>query len=352
MYEARPVKRRSRVIHDFPYAAKHRRCPHAAIINVTKSGHCVFDCKYCYAKSYPWSKQSRFVEVYENTSALLDAELNAIQICPPLYFCAVTDPFQPIDLVCDTSLEAMAVAVKHGVHFTIITKSNLVLKILDTDWRDYKKFRVSFTCESINRNKLRAISNAPDISLRLKAVEKLIGAGIDVSVRVDPLISGLSDDHDELAELLEALSSMGVARITVSTGAFRPRAFTQLLEGISEGGFSESAALIKSRYLLHSGKYTLRLKRRLRLYRDLQLLCGRYGVMLSLCMEPIDLSPCNLTRCTTLGKLAVKDRGHFVPVCDSDCVSNCPNRKNPPCHSKKLLTEYPYRWSTIAQAYR
>ena len=352
MYKAIPIKRRSRVIHDFPYAAIHRRCPHAAIINVTKSGHCVFDCRYCYAKSYPWSKQTRFIEVYENTSALLDAELNAIQICPPLYFCAVTDPFQPIDLVCDTSLDAMTVAVKHDVNFTIITKSNLVLKVLEMDWTDYKKFRVSFTCESINRNKLRAMSNAPDISLRLTAVEKLISAGVDVAVRVDPLISGLTDEHDEVAELLEASSSMGVSRITVSTGTFHPRAFKKLLEGISEGGFSESVALVKSRYVLYNGKYVLNLKHRLQLYRDLQSLCGRYGVMLSLCMEQLDLLPPDLTRCTTLGKLAVKDRGHFVSVCDSDCISSCPNRENPPCSSKKLLTEYPYKWSTLASASR
>ncbi|MGZ4901578.1 MAG: radical SAM protein [Halobacteriota archaeon] len=349
MYRAIAVERKSRVMHDFPYNATQRRCPHAAIVNVTKSGHCVFDCKYCYAKGYPWSTHTDAVEVYENTAALLDAELSAIRVCPPLYFCAVTDPFQPISLVHDTALAVMDVAAKHGVDFTITTKSDLVLKVLDRPWANYDRFRVSVTCESISSKKIKAISSAQAPSTRLKAVGTLIDAGIDVAVRVDPLISGFTDNYDELAQLLETLSSMGTQRITVSTGAFSPATLVKLCAGILDGGFRESAAAVKQRYVLDNGKYVLNGKDRLRLYQDLWSLCRRFSIALSFCMEKLDLIPLELTRCGTLGKLTVKEHGVFTPVCNGDCISACPNESNPPCSNRKMLTEYPYKWGTIVR---
>ncbi len=349
MYRAVAIERKSKVIHDFPYNATQRRCPHAGIVNLTKSGHCVFDCKYCYAKGYPWATHSNVIEVYENTAALLDAELNAIRVCPPLYFCAVTDPFQPIGLVYNAALAAMEVAVKHGVDFTIITKSDLVLKVLDRGWADYDRFRVSVTCESISSEKVKAISNAQAPSKRLSAISTLTEAGIDVAVRVDPLISGFTDNRDELAHLLETLNSIGTQRITVSTGTFRPTTFAKLLSGILEGGFRESAALVKHRYVLDNGKYVLKVKDRLRLYENLWSLCKRYNMSLSCCMETPDRIPLELARCSTLGKLSVKNKGVFTPVCNADCIGGCPNRGNPPCSNRKMLTEYPYKWGMLAR---
>lgn len=349
MYRAIAVERKSRVIHDFPYNVTQRRCPHAAIVNITKSGHCIFECKYCYAKGYPWSTHTGVVEVYENTAALLDAELSAIRVCPPLYFCAVTDPFQPVSLVYNTALAAMDVAANHGVYFTIITKSDLVLKVLEQTWANYDRFRVSVTCESISSKKVKAISSAQQPAKRLKAVGTLMDAGIDAAVRVDPVISGFTDSRDELTQLFETLSSIGVQRITVSTGAFSPATFVKLLAGISDGGFRESAAAVKQKYVLDNGKYVLNVRDRLRLYQDLWSLCRHFGVALSLCMETLDSIPPELTHCSTLGKLTVKEEGVFTPVCNADCISACPNESNPPCSNRRMLTEYPYKWGTIGR---
>jgi DNA repair photolyase len=348
MYRTIAVERRGRVIHDFPYGISQRQCPHAGIVNITKSGHCVFNCTYCYARSYPWSGHARIIEVYDNTPELLDVELSAIRTCPPLYFCAVTDPFQPLDLVWKTSLNAMGIAASHGVYFTIVTKSDFVLKVLETRWADYERFRISFTCESLNRKKLGAISDAPDVSRRLMAMERLVSANIDVSVRVDPIIAGLTDDRDELDELLQTLHSIGISHITASTGSFNSRAFRRLLVGIEKGEYAESAALVRSRYVFDGKKFTLNLKDRLRLYADLASLCDRYGLGLSLCQEKSDILPGGVNRCRTLGKLAVRDRlGHFIPVCGSDCLNACPITGDPPCNNEKLRAEYPFKWGTL-----
>jgi DNA repair photolyase len=348
MTKAVAVDRRTRIIHDFPYHAGRRTCPHAAIVNITKSGHCFFDCVYCYAKSYPWSYSGNAIEVYQNTPELLDAELSGIRTCPPLYFCAVTDPFQPLDLVFDTALRSMSIAVKHNVFFTVVTKSDLVLQILETKWRDYERFRVSVTCESINDKKLRVLSNAPAAFKRLAAIEELIDTGVDVVARVDPIIAGYTDDRDELCELFEALNSIGIKSVTISTGTFRKSTFDRLTSRIYLRQDCDSVDQMKALYVLEGRYHKLDLANRLDLYRFVDSLCGRYCMTLSICQEKVDPLLFRATRCTTLGQLTVKDQcGHFTPRCRGDCLAVCPDKDTPPCANKKLAMQYPYKWSTL-----
>jgi DNA repair photolyase len=279
---------------------------------------------------------------------MLDAELSAIRICPPLYFCAVTDPFQPFDLVFDTALRSMKIAVKHHVFFTVVTKSDLVLQILETPWHGYERFRVSVTCESINDKKLRVLSNAPSAFKRLAAIEELIDTGVDVAARVDPIIAGFTDDRDEIDELFEALSSVGIESVTISTGTFRANVFGKLVSRIYVSPYGDLVDLMKAQYVLEGRNYKLDLANRLNLYRFVESLCWRYKMTLSVCQEQVDPLLFRPTRCATLGQLAVKDQfGQFEPVCRGDCLGDCPDKDAPPCVNKKLATQYPYTWTTL-----
>jgi DNA repair photolyase len=343
------IKRKGKVLHDFPYKIENRKCPHTGIVNITKSGQCVFNCSYCYAKGYAWSTSGNIIEVFENTPELLDKELNAIKICPPLYFCAVTDPFQPLNLVYKTSLKSMNVAVKHNVYFKIITKSNYVLKILETDWYNYKKFHISFTCESINGKKLRAISNAPDVKRRLAAIEELKSAKIKVTARIDPIIAGFTDDFNEISELVEALNSKEIDHITVSTGTFNPRVFNNLILSVAESEFSSLSPKIKSSYELSNGTYKMNKQDQMKFYQELDSLFRRYGMTFSPCLDSINSADLScISPCDSTSKLTLKNgSGQFIPICSSDCLNSCPNKKSPPCGEKKLMTEYPFKWSTL-----
>jgi len=244
----------------------------------------------------------------------------------------------------------MRVAVKHNVYFTIVTKSDLVLRILETSWCNYERLRVSFTCESINNKKLRTLGKAPPAPRRLRAIEELVDDGIDVVARVDPIISGFTDDHDELTELFEALSSIGVRNVTISTGTFNTRVFGGLLSGIDSSPFYDSGAQVRAKYALKDGNYVLGLVDRINLYRQVESLCEMYKMTLSVCLEQIDPASFRPTQCTTLGKLTVKDpRGHFTPICQGDCLTTCPDKDAPPCENRKLAFEYPWKWGTLRQ---
>jgi DNA repair photolyase len=271
-----------------------------------------------------------------------------LAICPPLYFCAVTDPFQPLDLVYNTALRSMSVAVEHNVYFTIVTKSDFVLKILDTNWFDYKRLRVSLTCESINEKKLRVLSKAPYAFRRLRAIEQLINAGVDVVARVDPIISGFTDDHTELTELFERLSSTGIKNITISTGTFNARVFNRLASRIENGPFSDLVAQIRANYTLKEGNYSLSFVDRLMIYREVESLCQKFELTLSICLERYNPALFRPTQCTTLGKLTMRgEGGRFMPICSGDCLAACPDKAAPLCQNRKLALEYPYKWGTL-----
>jgi DNA repair photolyase len=288
------------------------------------------------------------IQVYQNTPELLDTELSAIRTCPPLYFCAVTDPFQPLDLVSNTALRAMSIAVKHNVFFTVVTKSDLVLQILETWWYDYERYRVSITCESINDKKLRAVSNAPSAVKRLAAMEELIDAGVDVVARVDPIIAGFTDDRNELRELFEALNSIGIRKVTISTGTFRTNTFGRLISQLYISPDRDSIHRIKALYALEAGNYKLDSANRLNLYRFVDSLSARHGMTLSICQEQVDPFLFRRTPCTTLGPLSVRDQcGRFSPLCRGDCLAACPDKDAPPCGNKELATQYPYKWNTL-----
>jgi DNA repair photolyase len=244
----------------------------------------------------------------------------------------------------------MDVAVRHNVYFTIITKSDLVLKILDTNWLDYKRLRVSFTCESINQKKLHVLSKAPAAFKRLRAIEQLLNVGVDVVARVDPIISGFTDDYDELTELFETLNSIGIRNVTISTGTFNARVFNRLTSRIGDSPFSDLVAQIRAKYPLKEGKHSLSFVDRLKLYKQVESLCEKYDMTLSICLEPYDPDLFRPTQCTTLGKLTVRDdRGHFMPICNGDCLTGCPDKTAPLCQNKKIALEYPYKWGTLKQ---
>jgi DNA repair photolyase len=56
--------------------------------------------------------------------------------------------------------------------------------------------------------------NAPPSSERLKAVERLVEAGIPTSVRIDPIIPYLNENP---RSLMERIASLGVKHVTCST---------------------------------------------------------------------------------------------------------------------------------------
>jgi len=109
---------------------------------------------------------------------------------------------------------ALAELLPKGFKVLIITKSDLVLRDIDIIKRG--NCSVSITITTLNEDVARRLEpNAPSPKSRLKAVKSLTENGIPCSVRVDPVIPGISDG--ELEKLIRAIAESGAQHIVAST---------------------------------------------------------------------------------------------------------------------------------------
>ena len=104
-----------------------------------------------------------------------------------------------------------------GASFYVYTKSDLILRNLDL-LVGYSNAWVGFTVTSLNQEFSKVFEpNAPKPSQRVDAVQKLLEGGVEVVVRIDPIILMANDGEDELKELVWELRAVGVKRFVAST---------------------------------------------------------------------------------------------------------------------------------------
>jgi DNA repair photolyase len=81
----------------------------------------------------------------------------------------------------------------------------------------------------------------------VKLIENLCAAGVEVEVRVDPIIPFRSDDPPSIRSLFGALAERGVRRVTLSYLHLRPAIFEQLRHELPPADFALMRACFETR---------------------------------------------------------------------------------------------------------
>ena len=94
---------------------------------------CTHGCIYCDSRSKCYHMEHAFedVEVKENAIILLENTLKRKRLKCMLSTGSMTDPYIPLEDEFSSVRKALSLAYKYGFGFTLITKSNRVLKDLD-----------------------------------------------------------------------------------------------------------------------------------------------------------------------------------------------------------------------------
>ena len=171
---------------------------------------CDHKCVYCYASSYiPHFFNCRpkkdLVQRLEKESRKLKGEIISISNS--------SDPYPTIEKELRLTRKCLEILSRQNCKIQIITKSNLVTRDIDILKRANSMVAISITTENDGISK-KLEPNAPSSSARIKAIEALTQKEIPVCVRIDPVVSLLNDD---LNELVKTLASIGVKHITSST---------------------------------------------------------------------------------------------------------------------------------------
>jgi DNA repair photolyase len=172
-----------------------------------------------------------------------------------------TDPYQRCEGKYRLTRGIVATLAEAGNPFSILTKSTLVLRDLDllVEASRTAEVRVNLSVGTLDEAVWRSTEpGTPHPRHRLRAVEQLNEAGVACGVLVAPVIPGLSDAPEQLAEVGRACVEAGAVSVSTVLLHLRPGVKEHFL---AELGRSHPHLLARYRKL-YRGAYAARDERR------------------------------------------------------------------------------------------
>jgi DNA repair photolyase len=270
---------------------------------------CAFGCAYCYARYAhryvmerataagapapadgeelpPWLAFERRVLVKRDAPALVRQALGRhaarhARLLAGLEAVVVgtaTDPYQPAERRFQVTRGVLEALAEHdGLRVVIITKSPLVVRDLDVLARLATRSRLSVHVSLITLDRAlarRIEPRAPTPEARLRAVQRLAEAGIDVGVNVMPVLPGITDDPFGLEALVRQVAAAGARHLAAGALRLQPAARDRYLPWVADA-FPDLAARYRATYARgpNAGeRYRDGLRERM------AVLCERYGI--------------------------------------------------------------------------
>jgi len=169
---------------------------------------CLHGCAYCYARSYTYAKDvaenwGRVIYIKENILEVLDDETKKRK--PGVVgVSTVTDPYQPVEAVELLTRRSIELLLRRGFRVSIQTKSPLVLRDLDVLSSHRDRVDVGFTIITMDPEQAALLEpRAPPPKERARALARIAGEGIRTWLFYGPVIPGINDSAESLAEVLE-----------------------------------------------------------------------------------------------------------------------------------------------------
>lgn len=201
-------------------------------INITRG--CSFSCIYCYARGFTSAPPKGEVYYYRNLPEVLEREIEARsrrgRLPRWVTFSTASDPFQPFEETLRVAYEVMKGLLRRGVGVSFLTKGYIPDEFIGlfSSHRERVKARIGLVSLDDRYRDLFEPYSAPPAK-RLNNIKRLMEAGIEVAVRMDPLIPGVTDRKEGVVELMGQISRMGVKEVSVSYLVMRPSLRGQIL---------------------------------------------------------------------------------------------------------------------------
>jgi len=191
-------------------------------INITKG--CVHSCVYCYARGFTDAPPDREVHLYKDLPERLDRELDRKRKIPSwVSFSTASDPFQDVDEILQVTYACMKLLLERGIGISFLTKGQIPDNFIELFSRFPEKVKARIGMVSLNEEYRRLFEPYSAIPfIRLKNIRRLADTGVEVSVRVDPIIPGITDSEGSIERLIRAIMVHGVRDISISALIMRP----------------------------------------------------------------------------------------------------------------------------------
>ena len=194
---------------------------------------CAHRCTFCYVRAFearadrPWDdRYGSSIRVKTNVTEVLRRELaRPSWEREPVAIGAATDPYQPAEGRYGLTRGCIEAFAEAASPFSIITRGPLVVRDVDVlvEAARRAEVSVSFSVPTLDAEIWRRTEpgTAPPRQ-RLRALARLVEAGIDARVGMAPILPGLSDRPELLAEVVREARAAGATGIWANLLYLRP----------------------------------------------------------------------------------------------------------------------------------
>ena len=179
---------------------------------------CQHGCIYCDARSLCYQMDHVFedIEVKRNAPELLEQALKAGRKPRMIGTGAMSDPYIPLERELRLTRRCMELVKKYGYGFTLLTKSDMVLRDLDllSQINSKTKAVVQMTITTMDDELCKILEPGVCVtSRRLEVLSILRDAGIPTVVWLCPLMPFLNDTLENVIGIVDACANVGVMGI-------------------------------------------------------------------------------------------------------------------------------------------
>ena len=194
---------------------------------------CSHSCHYCFARAYHTYLDlgvgddfATKIIVKTNIAETLRRELSAPRWTgETVAMGTATDPYQHCEGRYRLTRKVLEALIDFENPLSLLTKSTLVFRDLDLFTKLDREASASLAMSvcTLNESVRRAIEpGTPPGRKRLEILARFAEAGISTSVLIAPIMPGLTDDAEELDELMAACASAGVSSVSGIVLHIRP----------------------------------------------------------------------------------------------------------------------------------
>jgi DNA repair photolyase len=205
---------------------------------------CAHRCTFCYVRAFERradrpsdDRYGRSIRVKVNVAEVLARELaRPTWEGATVVVGAATDPYQPAEGRYRLTRSCLDVFAAASNPFSIITRGPMILRDVDVLQEASRRANVSvtFSIPTLDDDVWRTTEpSTAHPRQRLRAISELVAAGIDARVGMAPILPGLSDRPEQLAEVVRAARAAGATGIWANVLFLRAGTREHFLESLA-----------------------------------------------------------------------------------------------------------------------
>jgi DNA repair photolyase len=206
---------------------------------------CVHRCTFCYVRAFERraerpsdDRYGTSIRVKVNVAEVLRRELARPSWEPaPVAIGAATDPYQPAEGRYRLTRACIRALAEARNPFSIITRGPMIVRDIDVlvEAASRASVTVTFSIPTLDDDVWRKTEpSTAHPRQRLKAVSKLVDAGIKTGVGMAPILPGISDRAEQLREVVKAARDAGATGVWTNLLFLRPGTREHFLEHLAE----------------------------------------------------------------------------------------------------------------------